>query len=343
MFSAIYGAMTNFRNALYERGIFKSVSLGVPVVSVGNITVGGTGKTPLVRLISEILADGGERVCILTRGYGRENPKKRILVSDGEQILTNAKKAGDEPLELARHLIGKAVVIADANRVAAGEWARENFAITAFVLDDAFQHQKARRDLDIVLIDATNPFGNEKTLPFGILREPLENLKRADAIVISRANLAAENIANLKSRISKYNPHCSVFVTENRIQNIVRLEEFQSSARNANNNLEIKIEKNFLAFCALGNPNNFFAQLKQENFQIAAEKAFPDHHFYTVRDLENLKQIAVKSGADALLTTAKDAVKLIGLKIETPCFVAESEMIFEDEKKFRETLKNVEK
>ncbi|MCY7377280.1 MAG: tetraacyldisaccharide 4'-kinase, partial [Pyrinomonadaceae bacterium] len=225
MFSQLYGAVTNVRNVLYEKGVFKSISLGVPVVSVGNITVGGTGKTPMVALIAEMLFESGAKVGILTRGYGRENPKQRVLVSDGERILADAKQSGDEPFELARKLLGKAVVVADTDRVAAGIWAREKFGVTAFVLDDAFQHRRLKRDSDIVLIDATNPFGNGKTLPFGILREPLGNLKRADSIVITRANLV-EDVSNLQSQIKQFNQTCPIFTSKNQISNLSELKDF---------------------------------------------------------------------------------------------------------------------
>ncbi len=328
MFSRLYGAAANFRNSLYERGVFKSVSLGVPVISVGNITVGGTGKTPLVALVAEQLFAKGERVGILTRGYGRENPKARVLVADGARITADAPQAGDEPFELARKLVGKAVIIADADRAAAGIWARKKFGITTFVLDDAFQHRRVERDMNIVLIDATNPFGNGKTLPFGILREPLENLQRADKIIITRANLAS-NINDLKTEISKYNSHCPIFVSKNRISKLTELKDFHAVPVAAKF-LKTISEKCF-AFCALGNPNNFYDQLRQENFNLTATESFADHHFYTTSDIAEISAKARKAGAKVLLTTAKDAVKLQDFNFEIPCFVVETEMIFDQE------------
>jgi tetraacyldisaccharide 4'-kinase len=287
MLSRLYGKIIDFRNALYEKGVFKSFSLGAKTVSVGNITVGGTGKTPLVALIAEILAARGEKVCILTRGYGRTNPKKRILVSDGEKIFTNAKTGGDEPFELARKLLGKAIVVADADRVSAAQWAREKFGATAFVLDDAFQHRRARRDLDVVIVDATNPFGNGEMLPSGILREPLENLKRADSIVISRANLI-EDAEKLKAKIRKYNDACPIFISENVILNLTELKDFSANTQENESEPQINadarrlksdkqtieaVSRNFetkkaLAFCALGNPENFFVQLRRQKFDL---------------------------------------------------------------------------
>ena len=338
MLSWLYGKITNVRNSLYERGIFKSTSLGAAAISIGNITVGGTGKTPFVAFAAEILAGQGERVCILTRGYGRENPRERVLVSDGEKILADVEKAGDEPFELARKLLGKAIIVADANRVAAAKWAKEEFKITAFVLDDAFQHRRAKRDLDIVLLDATNPFGNSKTLPFGILREPLENLKRAGLIVITRANLVDEKlITNYKLRIANYNPDCPIFTAENKISNLVELKDFLEIP---NPKSQIPNPKS-LAFCALGNPDNFFEQLKLENFDLTATRKFPDHHRYAQADIEKLEAEAKQTGAESLLTTAKDAVKLTNLKFELPCFVVENKLIFDDEKKLREMIRAV--
>lgn len=352
MFSWVYGKITDIRNALYEKEIYKSFSLGAKTVSIGNITVGGTGKTPLVAFVAEILAEKGEKVCILTRGYGRENPKQRVTVSDGERILASVKEAADEPFELARKLLGKAIVVADANRVSAAKWAREKFGVTAFVLDDAFQHRKAKRDLDIVLLDATNPFGNYKTLPRGILRESLSNLNRADLIVVSRSNLV-ENVEELIKQIRKYNFKCPIFTCENRILNLVELKRFNAQKQTGENikkeidqakhgqlNSEVKNQK-ALAFCALGNPENFFEQLRRENFNLISTEAFPDHHFYTQKDIAKIEAAAKAAGAEILLTTAKDGVKLKNSSFETPCRVVENKLFFEDEKGFLKILESL--
>ena len=329
MLGWLYGKIANLRNALYEKGVFSSRSLGVKTISVGNLTVGGTGKTPLVRMIAEILAERGEKVCVLSRGYGRENPKSRVLVSDGEKVLAEAKYAGDEPFELAQNLPGKAIVIADANRVAAARWAREKFDVTAFVLDDAFQHQKVKRDLNVVLLDATNPFGDYKMLPFGRLREPLENLRRADVIVITRSNLIDETeIAKLKAEISKYNSQCPILTAHNKVSKLTNLREFQTANETEILIPQIKTRKS-LVFCALGNPQNFFEQLKREDFNLAAARKFPDHHFYKAADVEKLNAEAEKSGAECFLTTAKDAVKLTGADFKISCYVVENDLIFE--------------
>ena len=359
-FGWLYGRAANARNALYDRGVFTSHSLGAKAISIGNITVGGTGKTPLVALVAEILAENGDKICILTRGYGRENPRERVLVSDGESVLVDAKTGGDEPVELAHKLLGNAVVIADADRVAAAKWALEKFGVSAFVLDDGFQHRRAKRDLDIVCIDATVPFGGGNVLPAGQLREPLENLKRADAIVITRANFA-ENIEDLKSQISDLNREAPLFLLENSIAGLQTLEDFhaktqssQSAAGRVTSEIgwerlraegdpgNVDEEVRLSAFCALGNSDSFFyhldAEFDQESmdeFDLSMIKKFPDHHIYTQMDIDALEKQARQSTIDAFLTTAKDAVKLKDLKFEIPCYVVEIEPVISDADGFR--------
>jgi tetraacyldisaccharide 4'-kinase len=330
-FGTAYGCIIGVRNRLYDRGLLGSQSLGAKTVSIGNITAGGTGKTPLVALVAEMLAENDEKVCILTRGYGRENPKDRVLVSDGEKVLVGAKMGGDEPVELAHKLIGKAVVVADADRVAAAKWALEKFDVTAFVLDDGFQHRRAKRDLDIVCIDATDPFGGVEVLPAGRLREPLENLKRADAIVITRSNFA-EDIEKLKFQISNLNPAAPIFLSENRIARLQTLEEFHAKTQSSQSSSK---QEQVFAFCGLGNPNSFFEQLRRENFDLAGTETFPDHHFYTQQDIGRLEKQASERKVDSFITTAKDAVKLKNLKFEIPCYVVEIEPAISDAAQFR--------
>lgn len=341
MFSRLHEAILRKRVELYKSGAFRSFSLGAFAVGVGNLTVGGTGKTPLVAVCAEILSAQGEKVCVISRGYKRENPKKRILVSDGARIFADARQAGDEPRELAEKLFGKSVVvIADADRVSAAKWARARFGATAFVLDDAYQHLRARRDFNILVIDAANPFGNRRLLPFGILREPLQNLNRADAVVVTRANLG-KNVADLKAEIRKYNHACPIFVTSNEISRLTEIAEFGARSANVAENAKIDVsnlKRKYLAFCGLGNPNNFFAQLRGENFDLVSTETFRDHYFYRQADVLKIERKARETGADALLTTPKDAVKLKDLKFELPCFVAESTMIFEDANGFSRLL-----
>lgn len=334
-FSLLYKTIVKTRRAFYEKGYFASVDLGVKTISIGNITVGGTGKTPLVAFISESLAKQGEKICILTRGYGRDNPKERVLVSDGERILADARDAGDEPFELANKLIGKAVIVADAKRAEAGKWAKEEFGITTFILDDGFQHLKVKRHLDIVLLDATNPFGNGKLLPVGLLREPIESLVKADAVVITRANLI-ENVEDLKERLRAANPYCPIFVSKNEFTNLIKINDFLQENKSAQKS-KIQSLKS-VAFCALGNPANFYGQLRSENFNLISTKSFPDHYIYTRNDIKLLEQQAIEGGAEVLLTTTKDAVKLTHLKFNLPCIVMENGLTFDDESAFLDLI-----
>src|SRR5690349_15513689 len=191
---ALYGAITRSRTALYARGTFRTFKLERPVISIGNITTGGTGKTPLVEWIARVLARSGKKVCILTRGYGRENPKQRVLVSDGTTVFADPSRAGDEAFQLATDLLGVAAVVSDADRFAAGQGAIQHLSTDCFVLDDGFQHLQLARDLNVVTVDATDPWGGHRMLPNGRLREPLRSLQRADCVVLTRC----EQVEDLK-------------------------------------------------------------------------------------------------------------------------------------------------
>ena len=330
--SWLFGGIVAARSELYERGVFKSIDLGVPVVSVGNLTVGGTGKTPLVAFIAKVLAENGHQVCVLTRGYKRVNPNERVLVSDGKTVFADAKKAGDEAVELANKLLGAVAVIADKNRAAAGRWALENLGATAFVLDDAFQHRQVKRDLDIVTIDATNPFGNGKLLPAGILREPVQALKRAGCVVLTRTDLAESTFFTWLC--VKRNSSCPILFARTQIVGLREIKEFFPTPQNPKSKIA-------LAFCALGNPGGFYRSLRHENFTLKATKSFPDHHVYSRKDVDEIERAARAAGAAILLTTAKDAVKLKNSRFELPCFVVEIEIVFETDEPLRKLLREL--
>lgn len=322
MLSAIYGWVMTLRNALYDRGVFETHDLGARTISIGNITTGGTGKTPLVAYVASILAERGEKVCILTRGYGRKDPKKRILVSDGSEVLVDALTGGDEPVELGYKLLGKAIVIADADRVAAAEWAKRKFGVTAFVLDDGFQHRKAKRDVDIVCIDATDPFGGGEVLPSGRLREPIENLLRADVVVVTRADLVNESqISNLRSEIAKLAPNSPIFTASNAIVNTDAITG-----------------KRVFAFAGIGNPKSFFDLLRANDINLVGVDEFPDHHKYSHSDAKKIDSAARSFEAEILATTQKDAVKLSDQKFEIPLTAVEIEVKIEDAEQFAKLL-----
>lgn len=324
---------------MYRQGITRSHDLDVPVISVGNLTVGGTGKTPLVAFAAKVLAENGRKVCILTRGYKRENPNERVLVSDGENILAEVKQSGDEPYELAQKLLGIAAVIADKDRTAAGVWAKEKLGSDAFVLDDGFQHFQLKRSLDLVTVDATDPFGNGWLLPQGTLREPVANLARAGAVILTRANLAgsAGDLDALKAKVQGLAPAAAVFTSQNNTSNIIPLAKLFDEKRTvAIRSLLPKTRT--LAFCAIGNPDSFFRQLMAEGFELAGTNKFPDHYKYTERDASTLNELARKWNADILLTTVKDAVKLKDFRFDVPCYVVESAPVFDNEEGLRELI-----
>jgi tetraacyldisaccharide 4'-kinase len=330
-FSAFYSLATRLRLAAYRRGLFSVSKLDATVISVGNITTGGTGKTPLVEWACRVLADEGRRVCVLTRGYRRQSPNEQVVVSDGNQILAGVSESGDEPLLLATKLLGTAAVVCNSHRIAAGQWAINNLRSEVFVLDDGFQHLQLARDLNIVTIDATNPWGGGM-LPYGRLREPLSGLDRADCVVLTRTEDSVD-LASLTSTLQKMVGQAPIFRSSMHTSGLRRLD-------GENVDRGSLIFQPVGAFCGVGNPASFFDHLRREGYEPAFERAFPDHYDYRQADVNNIVAQAKAKGAGSLLTTAKDAVKLTSLHFEIPCNVLEIRISIEDEAHLIQLIRN---
>ena len=318
--SLLYGAVTRTRLSLYRRGTFQTTKLDRPVISIGNITTGGTGKTPLVEHVARLIASQGKKVCILTRGYGRKDPHLQVIVSDGYGVLASPSDAGDEPYLLATKLKGLAAVISSADRIAAGREAIKDFGSDCFVLDDGFQHLRVARDLNIVTIDATNPWGGGRLLPHGRLRESTEGMSRADCVVITRCDQVA-SVDALRAEISRLTSGKPIFESQMRIVRVTPLK---------NGGESLAPPARVGAFCAVGNSRSFFESLRRAGFEIAVESAFPDHHVYSQDEIDVICRSARDAGADVLVTTAKDAVKLRALAFSLPCYVVEIEIAIDD-------------
>jgi tetraacyldisaccharide 4'-kinase len=324
--SVVYGLGVRIRNGLYRRGTLRPNEVGAPVISVGNLTTGGTGKTPLVELLASQMAADGHRVCVLTRGYGRHSGG-RVVVSDNDGVRSHVNEAGDEPFLLAESLRGRAAVICDKNRVAAARWAIENLGSEIFILDDAFQHQQIQRAVNILIIDATNPFGNRRLFPAGILREPITEAVRADCFVITRANESGEQ-AHLREYIQGIARSAPIFTSHIELAEVHSLDGKHSVENLTDRKVAVA------AFCGIGNPHSFFALLRREGVDVIYRREFRDHCSYTQTDVDRIVRDASAHGAHALVTTTKDAVKLRELRFEIPCYVVDISMQIEEAEEF---------
>ena len=288
---------SEFKNYFYKKGIIKKYRSKSYVISVGNLTTGGTGKTPITAEIANYLHTEGKKVGIVSRGYkGELNNKKPNVISDGKTLFFDAKQAGDEPYWLAKNCQGVGVITCSKRQYGIEEG--EKLGFDTFILDDGFQHQKVERDLNILVIDFEKKFGNGLILPAGPLREPLEEICRADKIIVVNKK---NNLRGLKGyqRVLERTLKKPVYVCNMKLDipyNILTGEKYDY--------------ENVLAFCAIGQPTQFFNLLSVNYLDT---KIFEDHHSYTEKDLEQLKSAAKTLGATALITTEKDAVKIKSL------------------------------
>jgi len=301
--SLFYRLAVYARNTAYDLGILRSRRLPHPVISVGNIVAGGAGKTPFVRFLATELQKRGMRVAVLSRGYGavRRPHRPPLIVSDGARILHTPLEAGDETVMLAKSL-GSAIVIADPNRLRAGMAAGSEFTVDCVILDDGFQHRRLRRDLDIVLLDCDRPFGNGRVLPAGHLREPWKNVARAHLLIMTRCESAPAR--EILYRLRTVNPRAAIFSAR---YEAARLVEINSGATRDPGSLS---GRKIAAFSAIARPDDFEKSLSGLGAILAFRRAFPDHHFFDRREIEEIIAGASRCRAEAIVTTAKDAVRL---------------------------------
>ncbi len=304
LISFFYGYVLKARIVLYRLGIYKTHALPCKVVSVGNITLGGTGKTPFVFLLAGMIRARGLRAAVLSRGYGGEFRGALGLVSDREKVLMNARQAGDEPYLLAEKLPGTPVIIGKERRVS-GRCAVDRFGAEVVLLDDGFQHLALRRDLDLLLLDSSCPFGNGKVFPRGVLREPLDQFGRADAIILTKAG-GGVRINNLEKEISDLAAGIPIF----------RVDYSPAVIRVLGTETLLPPEtlkgRKILAFAGIARPESFERTLLDLGATIAGFEAFPDHYEYRPKDLARVWERASRSGAEAMVTTEKDLVRLMG-------------------------------
>ena len=283
--SCVYSAAVRSRNWMYDRHLLKSHRCESTVISIGNITTGGTGKTPLVIWLCNYLSEKEQNLAVLTRGYKSEHGK-----------------LSDEPAILAKSC-GAARVIVDSDRVRGAQKAITQSSAKVLVLDDGFQHRRLRRDLDIIAIDATCAFGYDKILPAGFLREPLKGLKRAGAVVITRYEQAQPEAADgIVERIKKLNPDVL-------IAKAVHEHPFAVMIKGQKLTIEQLREKKIYAFCGIGNPDAFMNNLKNLELNIVGHKIYNDHHNYSENDISDIYEESRYMDAEIVLSTEKDWVK----------------------------------
>ncbi|MCC6415377.1 MAG: tetraacyldisaccharide 4'-kinase [Opitutaceae bacterium] len=316
LLSYLFSGIAQLRFWLYRNRILHDQPLGCLVVVVGNLTVGGTGKTPVVEKFARALRERGRKVAILSRGYKSKAPpvwKKwwwaishaaeppPRIVSDGRTVLLDSEQAGDEPYMLARNLPG-VIVLVDKNRVKSGAYAIKKFGCDTLVLDDGFQYLPLKGRLNLLLVDKTNPFGNGHLLPRGILREPIKHLRRASYVFLTKSN--GERDADLEATIQKYNPGVDVIECAHQPKYLQRFDTVERQP------LSFLKGRRVLAFSGIATPESFEKFLRDLGAIIVARERFLDHYRYGEDDFTELAALAEAERAECLVTTEKDAVRI---------------------------------
>ena len=302
-----YEKAVTMRNSKFDahKGVEK---VSVPVISVGNITAGGTGKTPMVRFICDVLTQKGLHPTVLSRGYRAEDNKKNIIISKDGTMLVEPTISGDEAWLLAK-VLQKSNVIIGRERTKSAEIAINELGADCLVMDDGFQHRALARDIDIVLIDASNPFGYDHVLPRGLLREPLSGLQRAHIIVLTKVDQVAPGIVSgIRKRLSLLVPNIPVYETTHKPQFMYTLDEWANGTAGAP--VDAYKDQRIMAVSGIGNPHSFTQTLTDIGYNVVHTLPFGDHHDFTNDDVVDIWKEAFAHQADAICITEKDAVKL---------------------------------
>ncbi|MBS0014384.1 MAG: tetraacyldisaccharide 4'-kinase [Desulfobacterales bacterium] len=327
--SRIYGGAVSLRNSGFDKGLLSVRRLPCPVISIGNITAGGTGKTPMALYMARLMRQMGYRPAVISRGYRGKAEKAGAVVTDGHHLFADCATAGDEPFMMASVLKGVPVLVG-RNRFQSGMRAVAAFDSDVIVLDDAFQHRRLHRDLDLVLLDAAHPLGNRHVLPRGSLREPVSGLKRADAVILTRSP-SREAGESLPREISGHVPvFCAdhvPFLSGIYGQSDCLGKEF--SGREGSEQLSFLGAARVFAFSGIARNQEFLNTLSGYVGSLAGFSPYPDHYCYSTRDLEQIEQKAISASADCLITTEKDYVRIAGrLPAGLPLVVMGVEMRF---------------
>lgn len=324
----LYLAIILFRHFCYRKGLFRHHTLGCQVISVGNLTVGGTGKTPVVEVFARELQKAGRRVAILSRGYKKAQPPfwqrltQRLtfhdrrspprVVSNGKELLLDSAMSGDEPYMLASNLRNVAVLV-DKDRVKSGRYAINKLDCDTLILDDGFQYLSLKPRVQIVLVDKTNPFGNEHVLPRGILREPVRNIKRADFIFITKSD--GKDTNKLKEQIRAYNTIAEIIECHHCPRYLQNIDSQQQMA------LDSLAGKRVVALSGIAAPSGFESSLEAYGAKLIHCHRFADHHRYSQQELINIINDAKHLNADMIVTTEKDYVRFPSLsRYDVPIF-----------------------
>ena len=328
--SFIYGSLVTIRNFFYETNILSTKSLNCKVISIGNITVGGSGKTPTVEYLSNLLQSKGHKVGIISRGYKRKS-KSTLVVTDGKKKPESWEHVGDEPFLLA-HKLENIPIVVGTSRYKAGSMMIEKFQPDVILIDDGFQHLSLHRDLDIVLVNSKDKRSDHKLIPSGKLREPISNLTKADLIIITKSNIHAPS-NYLINKIKSFNRPT--------IYNELQIDSLLQIKSNKINKLDKIANKKVYLFSALGDNESFKKIMGYTDAKIVGHSKYPDHYHYTLNDLNDIEQKATKCNAEFLITTEKDLVKIHPQNRKIDIYTVRMKMIFKPDKLFNEYIDNL--